>query len=151
MVYANDATLSPRLALLLFVFVLRMSLSNIACILSPIGVLIWVIISYSSQHLDLVKIQGAVSNVTCPFLRSIGHALRIFPQHCDSIHIANESRMSIKWSHNVVATFLKKCIGSSKWLIVMSSQQGKSKNMDSLQILHIEISAFRSSKVATKL
>jgi hypothetical protein len=104
----------------------------------PVGVLIDVITSLISQYSDMLRLQGALGNVIWPFLRSTGHAERIFPEHCKSIRIANESQMPIKWSHTIVTTFLKMCIGSNKWLILKSSQYGNLKNMDSLQRLHKE-------------
>jgi hypothetical protein len=82
----------------------------------------FMITSFMSEHSNIVKVQGALSNVTWPFLHSINHALYIFPQHCKSIQIANDSRMPTKWSHTIIVTFLKMCIGSSKWLIFKSSQ-----------------------------
>jgi hypothetical protein len=104
-----------------------------------VGVLTVVIISFTSRISDLIKVHDALDNITCPFLRSIGHALGIFPQHYKSIRIANESRTPIRCSHIVIATFLKMCIRSSKWLILMSSQCGNSKNIDNLHTHHTKI------------
>jgi hypothetical protein len=98
----------------------------------PVGVRNFVITSFMSWHSFFVKVQGALGNVTWPFLRSTGQALHILPEHCSSIRMPSESRMPIKWSQTVVATFLKMCMGSNKWLTFNSAQYGSLKNMDNL-------------------